>query len=101
MNDSPDDIKAKKMQEYQQAIQKQQVQMITKAALLRYMTKDARERLNRVKIVKPAIAEQVELALIQALKLGQIKDRITDVQLKQILEEINQPKQKNFHVLKK
>ena len=96
-----DEIKAKKMKEYQEAFQKQQVKVIKKAALLRYMTKEARERLNRVKLVKPDIAEQVELALLQALQAGQIRERVTEVQLKQILQEIMQSKRKSFHVLKK
>lgn len=87
-----EDIKAKKLQD---AMQKQQMQVIKKVATLRYMTKEARERLNRVRIVKPELAEHVELALIQAIQLGQIRENITDEQLKKILEEIIQSKQKH------
>jgi programmed cell death protein 5 len=101
MNESPEGIKEKKFQEYQKALQEQQVNVVTKVALLRYMTKEARERLNRVKLVKPDTAKQVEMALLQALQAGQIRDRVTDVQLKQILDEITQPKNKKFHVFKK
>jgi programmed cell death protein 5 len=52
------------------------------------MTKEARERLNRVRLVKPEIVERVELALIQAVQMGQIRDIITDEQLKNILTEV-------------
>jgi len=92
MADELEEIKARKMQE---ALQKQQIQVVKKVATLRYMTKEARERLNRVKLVKPEIAEHVEMALLQAIQLGQIKESITDEQLKKILEEITQSKRKH------
>jgi len=87
-----DEIKAKKLEEYQkrfqEEVQKAQVGMVKRAALLKYMTKEARERLNRVRLVKPEIVERVELALIQAVQMGQIRDIITDDQLKNILTEV-------------
>jgi programmed cell death protein 5 len=87
-----DEIKAKKLEEYQkrfqEEVQKAQVGMVKRAALLKYMTKEARERLNRVRLVKPEIVERVELALIQAVQMGQIRDIITDEQLKNILTEV-------------
>jgi programmed cell death protein 5 len=87
-----DEIKAKKIEEYQkrfqEEVQKAQVGMVKRAALLKYMTKEARERLNRVRLVKPEIVERVELALIQAVQMGQIRDIITDEQLKNILTEV-------------
>lgn len=92
MADELEDIKARKLQE---AMQKQQMQIVKKVAALKYMTKEARERLSRVKLVKPEIAEQVEMALIQAIQLGQIRESITDAQLKAILEEITQSKKKH------
>jgi programmed cell death protein 5 len=92
MADELEDIKAKKLQD---ALQKQQMQVVKKVATLRYMTKEARERLSRVKLVKPELAEQVEMALIQAIQLGQIKESISDSQLKTILEQITQTKRKH------
>jgi programmed cell death protein 5 len=88
-------------EDYQKLVQKQQIEVIKKAALLRYMTKEARERLNRVKMVKPEIAEKVEMALIQALQMGQIKNRLSDEQLKEILEEVTHTKNFNLKICKK
>jgi programmed cell death protein 5 len=88
-------------EDYQKLVQKQQIEVIKKAALLRYMTKEARERLNRVKMVKPDVAEKVEIALIQALQMGQIKNRLSDEQLKEILEEVTQTKNFNLKICKK
>lgn len=80
-------------------LEKKQVEILKKIATLKYMTKKARERLNRVKLVKPKLAEKVELALLQAIQTGQIKDRITEQQIIKILDEISE--RKKFRILKK
>ena len=63
------------------------------------MTKEARERLNRVKLVKPEIAEKVENALLQAIQMGQIKGKINEAQIIDILNEISE--RKNFKILRR
>jgi len=68
--------------------EKLQLEAVKKAAMFKFMTKDARERLNRVKVAHPDLAEKVELALMQAIQLGHLNGSITDVQLKNILTEI-------------
>jgi programmed cell death protein 5 len=88
-------------QEYQKLLQQQQMEVVKKAALLKFMSKEARERLNRIKVVKPEIAEKIELALLQALQLGQIKEELSDEQLKQILQEVSQKKDFNLKIYKK
>ena len=87
------------MARYQEEMQKQQIELVKKAALLKYLSKDARERLNRVKTVKPELAEKVEIALIQAIQIGQIKEIIDDAQLKKILLEVTD--QKEFNIRRK
>ena len=60
-----------------------------KQALLRQiLTEEARQRLANVKLVKPQLAEAVELRLIQIAQQGAIKEKITDLQLKEILRKI-------------
>lgn len=76
----------------EEELQRQQFELIKKAALFKYLSKEARERLNRVKIAHPELAEKVELAIIQAVQLGQINEQITDEQLKRILSEIAENK---------
>ena len=53
---------------------------------------EARLRLNNVKMVKPEVAHTVENYLINMASQGQIKSPISDEQLKQILQSIQQPK---------
>jgi programmed cell death protein 5 len=88
---------AKKYQE--QMLQKQQLELIKKAALFKYLSKEARERLNNIKIVRPELAEKVEMAVMQAIQLGQLGGQITDEQLKRILTEVMESKK--FRILKK
>jgi programmed cell death protein 5 len=53
---------------------------------------EARLRLNNVKMVKPEVAKMVENYLINMASQGQINSPISDDQLKQILQSIQQPK---------
>lgn len=75
--------------EEQRKTEQQETLEIQKQSILRQiMTTEARERLNRIKLVKPEFAEQVELQLIQIAQSGKIKFPITDEQLKLILTRL-------------
>ena len=82
----------------EEAEQLQQMEIMKKAALKKILTKEATERLGRIKLVKPEIANQLELYLVQLYQSGKIGNMITDDQLKTILEQIA-TKQK-FRILK-
>ena len=107
MDSEIDEIKAKKIQEYkeayqeayQEAVQKEQMDVFKKSVILKYMTKEARERLNRIRLVKPEIAEKIEIAIIQAIQQGQIKEILTEQQLMNILNELTE--KKGFRILKR
>ena len=88
------------IQKYQEELQKQQLELMKKKTLFKFVDKSARERLNRIRTVKPQLAERVEMALIQAIQMGQIKGQISDLQLKRILEEVIQEK-KQFRITRK
>ena len=60
------------------------------------LTKEAIERLGRIRLVKPELAAQLELYLLQAYQTGEIKTTIDDARLKQILDAI--VKKKNFKI---
>lgn len=62
-------------------------EMKTRKRLLigKILTQDARERLERLRIVKPDFVEQLELQLIDAAQGGAVKLPINDEQLKAIL----------------
>ena len=71
---------------------------LKKRIMGRILSKEAIERLGRVRIVKPQLALQVEAYLIQLYQAGKIKEVISDEQLKSILETISSGKK--FRILK-
>ena len=95
-----DAIQKRKMQELrrqlaeeQQRTERQQVLESQKKALLRQiLTTEARQRLGRIRLVKPSFAEQLELQLIQAAQTGRMRLPITDQQLRTILKNLQTPK---------
>ncbi|MEM5791052.1 MAG: DNA-binding protein [Candidatus Aenigmatarchaeota archaeon] len=70
-----------------------------KDVLKKVLSKEAFERLGRIRLVKPEMASQLELYLIQLFQTGKIKNQISDEQLKAILEKLDsKPK---FRIIKK
>lgn len=67
-----------------------------KNILSRMLSKEAYERLSRVRAVKPEFAAQLETYMVSLFQSGQIKAEISDEQLKQILDKITQKKQFNI-----
>ncbi len=67
-----------------------------KNILSRMLSKEAYERLSRVRSVKPEFAAQLETYMVSLFQSGQIKTEITDDQLKQILDKVSQKKQFNI-----
>ena len=66
-----------------------------KGALLRQiLTSEARQRLNRIKLVKRGFVEQIELQLIQIAQSGKARLPIDDNQLKRILLQLQPTKRK-------
>lgn len=85
--------KLAQMQEQQVASQAQEEQLATLEAqkqsiLSQILTEEARQRLTNVKLVRPQVAEAVELRLIQIAQQGGVKEKINDEQLKEILRKI-------------
>lgn len=73
-----------------------ELEMLKKSVLGKILSKDAFERLSRLKLVKPDLANQLELYLVQLYQNGQIKKVINDDQLKNILSQISQ--KTNFRI---
>ncbi|MBI1829739.1 MAG: DNA-binding protein [Thaumarchaeota archaeon] len=61
-------------------------------ALRTILSPQARLRLTNVRMVKPELASMVENYLIGMASQGKLNTQITDEQLKQILQSIQQPK---------
>ena len=60
--------------------------------LKQVLSGDARLRLNNVRMVKPDLADLVENYILNLSVQGKISGQISDVQLKQILLSVQQPK---------
>lgn len=96
-----DEIKQKKLQEMmnQQQNQQQAFEERKRQILLNILTKNARERLGRISIVKPETANQIEAYLIQLYQSGQLKRKLTEEDLKNILSATQD--KKDFKIKRK
>lgn len=96
MEEELEQIRRKKVQEIQMAYQQQMVAEERKKEvdaqkqiiLGQILTQEARERLERVKIAKPELAESVENQLIMLLQSGRLDQQVDDDTLKMILRKI-------------
>ncbi|MDP6459849.1 MAG: DNA-binding protein [Candidatus Hydrothermarchaeota archaeon] len=98
--ENPEELKRKKLLELQQKMheenakqeQQQQFELQKRSILKGVLTPEARGRLANVKLARRDYALQVENLLIQMAQTGQVKQKITDTQLKQILGKISKKK---------
>ena len=68
------------------------IEAMKKQALSRMLTKEAYERLGRVRAVNPQVAAQAELYLLQIQQSGKLTQPITDEKLKEILRILTEKK---------
>jgi len=96
MEEELDEIRKRKLQELQMAYQQQmiaeerrkEVDAQKQIILGQILTPEAKERLERVKIAKPELAENVENQLILMLQSGRLDQQVDDDTLKTILRKI-------------
>jgi len=107
MDDEVEDIRKKKMLELQQQInsqssleeesRKKRFDEQKKAVLRQILTTEARERLGRIKVARPDVAENIENQLIMFAQSGQLKNKINDEQLRELLSKII-PKKRDIKI---
>jgi programmed cell death protein 5 len=79
----------REMSEEQAKAQEQNQLESRKQGLLRQiLTMEARQRLHRIKLVKPEFSAQLELQLIQVAQSGRVKLPINDEQLRGLLAQL-------------
>jgi len=66
---------------------KQQEREMREEMLTRIMSTEALDRLKRVAIVKPEVAEKVQIQLINMARSGQITTQVDEDRVKNMLEE--------------
>jgi len=74
------------------------IEELKKIILKKVLSREAFERLGRIKLVKPELAGQLELYLVQLYQTGKLKENISDEQLKMILETLTSGK--SFKIIK-
>ncbi|HDM60338.1 MAG TPA: DNA-binding protein [Archaeoglobus veneficus] len=83
----------------QQELQRQ-IEMQKKAILRTILEPEARERLSRVKLAHPELAEAVENQLIALAQSGKLTNKISDAVLKEILRRA-MPKKRETRIIRK
>jgi len=68
-----------------------------KMVLRKILTNEARERLGRIKVARPEIVENIENQLIMLAQSGQLKNKINDEQLRELLSKIL-PKKRDINI---
>jgi programmed cell death protein 5 len=80
----------------------QLAEQMKKAAMRKILSRGALDRLARVKLVRPEIAAQLELYLMNLYKSGKIKSEVSEEQMKMILETISgTQKSGNIKIMRK
>ncbi len=75
--------------ENQEFVQRQ-LDSAKKSIVQKYLTPEARQRLANIRTARPALADAVETALLEASQTGMLKQQIGEMELKQFLDQINQ-----------
>lgn len=78
--------------------QLKQIEEMKKQLMAKMLSKEAFERLGRVRAVNPELASQVELYLIQVYQTGKLQDKISDRKMKDILSLLTQAKKRDFRI---
>lgn len=83
----------------QQMRQMEKLEEEKKKIIGKILSKEAFERLGRVRYANPQLAAKAELYLIQIYQSGRMQDNVTDEQMKEILRLLSE--KKDFRISKK
>ena len=98
------ELQAQKERELEELVRQQElakrIEEQKKAILRAILEPEARERLSRIKLAHPEIAEAVENQLIALAQSGRIQRKITDEMLKELLRRAL-PKKRETRIIRK
>jgi len=77
---------------------KREFEVKKEAALRRILTPEARSRLANLKIIKPQLAEALELEIIRLAQEGRIPIPVTDETLKKLLIQIDKQYRREIRI---
>ncbi|MCD6503657.1 MAG: DNA-binding protein [Euryarchaeota archaeon] len=105
-----EEIRKRKLLELQKRLQEAQIdqkieeareaqeEVLRRTILSRILTTEAKDRLARVKLVRPEIARLVEDYLISLYQSGRIRGKVTDETLKKLLAQLHERTKKDFRI---
>ena len=104
-----EELRRRKLEEYQRRIaeayererEKKEIEERKQAILRRILTPEARSRLENIRLVKPELAEQLEMYLIQLASAGRIKGVLDEEDIKKILKSITSTQETKIRILRK
>ena len=108
MDEELENLRRKKLQELQQQgqlqesleeqdAQKKELEERRRMILRSILTTQAKERLGRIKVARPEMAEEIENQLIMLAQGGRLKNKINDEQLRMLLSKII-PKKRDIKI---
>lgn len=83
----------------EQLKQMEQIEAMKKQILSKILSKEAYERLGRVRSVNPELSSRAELYLLQIYQSGKLNSTVTDEQMKEILRILSE--RRDFRIRKK
>jgi len=78
-----------------------QIEEMKKKLLATILSKEAYERLARVRVANQELAGQAELYLLQIYQSGKLEGRITDEQMKEVLRVLSSGSRSGFNIRRK
>ena len=97
-----DELRTQKLEERLAEFQKkQEIESQKKAILKHIVTAEAYERLMNVRIANQFLYDQVVTTLIYLYQNKQIKGKVSEEQVKKLLERVTARKESKIHILKK
>lgn len=73
-----------------------QIEEMKKKIFMTILSKEAYERLSRVRVANPDLANQADMYLLQVYQSGKIQGRVTDEQMKEILRMLSSGSRQGF-----